>query len=276
MPNRLRGAHIVFAVWVLVGWTSLYGEEGGVKERSEVLFAHFDQTGKQLSLKTRAGETYRWDSKPLFRFSSEGKQFGSVYVWTDAENRLAAVGTIGSIPLGEVDYEFVELHLVKPSAIEPIELGNPPNKTWRPETDELTMKPVPSAPAVGGNENARLRQMRSIARQFSAKMQHDGRTNQLRLLPQPLYRYPDSTSEFDGALFAFVWDNGTDPEVLLQIELGRSEGKAVWTYQPIRFTWRAVEVSVADKTVWKKAEFFERNQALQTTPYLTGLTESIP
>ncbi|OYP34398.1 hypothetical protein [Rhodopirellula sp. MGV] len=245
-------------------------------QRSETLFKHFDQTGKELTLQADSGEAYHWNPKPLFRFSTEGQFFGSVYVWTDKSDRLAVVGTIGSIPINGRDTEFVELHLLKPQPITPLRIGNPPNKTWRPEVDKLALKDIEKAPEVSTNDAVRLRQMRTLARRFSAEMIHDGQTNHLRLLPQPIFRYEKSTPDRDGALFAFVWDNGTDPEVLLRIEADSSGETTGWRYQPVRFTWRSVNLSLDDTQVWTMPEMLNRNLPMQTTPYLTGLTQAIP
>ena len=58
---------------------------------------------------------------------------------------------------------------------------------------------------------------------------------ELRLLPQPVYRYESEDPEVqDGGVFAFV--QGTDPEVLLLLEAVRTEGGLVWIYGFVRGT----------------------------------------
>ena len=50
---------------------------------------------------------------------------------------------------------------------------------------------------------------------------------ELRLLPQPLYRYEPNDGDspmVDGAVFGYVWTIGTDPEVLLVVEARRAGG----------------------------------------------------
>ncbi|QDV45338.1 hypothetical protein Enr13x_52140 [Stieleria neptunia] len=244
--------------------------------RSKRLFDRFDQTAKDLEIQSQDGQVYQWQRTPLFRFSSEGNVFGSVFVWQTPSKRLALIGTIGSIPINRQDYEFVELHLLRPTPIVPMTVGKAPRKRWMPAVDELELKTVPSAPAVSTDSGRRLVQMRGMARQFKAEMIHKGQTNHLRLLPQPLFRYQDSTAEFDGALFAFVWDNGTDPELLLRIEVQRENDQSVWKYQAVRFTWRQLRLHHQGKPVWEAEEFLERDGVEQRTPYLTGLTDVIP
>ncbi len=213
---------------------------------------------------------------PLFRFATEGTVFGSVFVWQDSDSRLSLNGTIGSLPINGTDMQFLELHLLKPERISPLTVPGYPTKTWDPNIDELQLRSIDGAPTVAENARMRLTQMRSLARQFTAQMIHDGQTNQLRLLPHPLYRYADSTSVRDGALFAFVWDNGTDPELILRIEATLQDGAAHWRYQPIRFTWRSLKLQHQQHEVWRVAEFFDRDSPSQKTPYLTGLTGLVP
>jgi hypothetical protein len=53
---------------------------------------------------------------------------------------------------------------------------------------------------------------------------NDGKPWELRLLPKPLYRYASRSQKvLDGALFAYVWTRGTDPEWLLLLE-ARDDG----------------------------------------------------
>lgn len=249
------------------------------KKRSQQLFDHFDETAKALEIvASQSRDRLTWRQSPLFRFSSEGTVFGSVYVWHDASSRLAAVGTIGSIPINANDVEFIELHLLMPTPIEPLRFPGRDGKRWQPDVSDLSLRAIIDSPAVAKTATARMIQMRGLARRFSADMISGQQTNQLRLLPQPIYRYEDSTPELDGALFAFVWDKGTDPELLLRLEVvaDADDGKSRWHYQPVRFSWRELNLRLADMVVWDADELVDRNRPLQTTPYVTGLTEAIP
>ncbi len=246
-------------------------------ERAEKLSNLFLEQAESLEIMPiDSDKPFKLAPTPLFRFATEGTVFGSVFVWHDADSRLALIGTIGSLPINGTDIQFVELHLLKPERISPLILPGFPVKRWDPDIDELQLNPLDEAPAVAANARMRLTQMRSLARQFTAQMIHNNQTNQLRLLPHPLYRYSDSTPERDGALFAFVWDNGTDPELVLRVESVTRDGVPTWNYQPIRFTWRALKLQHKGQDVWQQGEFFQRDSPQQTTPYLTGLTEPVP
>src|SRR4030095_9934951 len=93
---------------------------------------------------------------------------------------------------------------------------------WSPKTAGVEFRDVPEAPVPAANRASRLRQMKVIADDFTARLParnvDDANQVVLRLLPTPLYRYDPQKSEKavpflkDGALFAFVM--GTDPEVI--------------------------------------------------------------
>src|SRR5262249_57146973 len=79
----------------------------------------------------------------------------------------------------------------------------------------------------------------------------EGKKWDLRLLPAPLYRYPEARSGVtDGALFTLVSNAGTDPEVLLLIEAREVGGKLRWEYACGRFSDRSLYVQRRDKDVW--------------------------
>ncbi len=246
--------------------------------RAQHLFEVFATKARSLAITPQDDDkAYEVMEPPLFRFATEGTVFGSVYAWKDAEHRLAAIGTIGVIPINNLDVQFVEMHLLRPKPIEPLTIEGTPPKVWQPDVSAMQLRPVDNALPVAASARLRMTHMRAIARRFSAEMSSDGQHNQLRLLPQPLYRYPDSTVTRDGALFAFVWDKGTDPEVVLRLEAtDNSDGEVGWHYQPVRFTWREVKLQLDRAEVWHVDELLDRDSPQQKTPYITGLTEVVP
>jgi hypothetical protein len=94
--------------------------------------------------------------------------------------------------------------------------------------------------------------MRRLAQEFSGYETDDkGERWELRLLPAPLYRYPAAkTGVIDGALFSLVSTEGTDPEVLLTLEVREEDGKTRWEYACGRFGSRNMYVQRKDKEVW--------------------------
>lgn len=243
-------------------------------ERAQTLYAAFESTADGLELVDAASkEKYVRKKVALSKFTSEGTIFGSVYLWMDAQRRPAAIGTIGSLEIRSRDYEFVELHLLRPKPIEELLVAGPVDKRWTPNVDELALKPIEGAPPVASNERLRLVQMRNLFRQFTAEKKD---IHKLRRQPTHLYRYESPTVERDGAIFSFVFDRGTDPELLLRIESRETDTGIEWHYQPIRFSWEKLTLSRNGKKLWETDEFVERDSPQQVTPYITGLTKVIP
>ncbi len=86
---------------------------------------------------------------------------------------------------------------------------------------------IAAAPAVGKTKAERTVQIRQLASRFDAHQFWKDRF-ELRLLPNPIYRYGKETDRIiDGALLALV--HGTNPEVLLLIEAhAADDGGARW------------------------------------------------
>lgn len=129
---------------------------------------------------------------------------------------------------------------------------------WSPGKAGVEFRDVPDAPAPAKDRAARLRQMKSLAGRFTARLRpldvSAGTPEVLRLLPRPLYRYELADSPGtqpilrDGGLFAFVM--GTDPEVVLLLEAVERDDKLVWQYALARATAYAVEANLGNELVW--------------------------
>ena len=112
----------------------------------------------------------------------------------------------------------------------------------------------PGCAAPARSASLRLTQMRTLARDFAARTQDSEDLHwELRLLPQPLYRYESTDpSVLDGADFAFVTSAGTDPEAILVLEARNPErGDApVWHFAVARFTDLNLWVSHQGKIIF--------------------------
>ena len=130
---------------------------------------------------------------------------------------------------------------------------------WQPQEAGIQYQPIPDAGPPLENRNARLLQMRQLARQrFSAQLVgwegDDSDRQELRLLSRPLYRHEESEGEvLDGAVFAFVM--GVDPEVLLLIEAVRQEDGARWEFAFARRTSGELLGRLDDREVWRAARY---------------------
>ena len=134
----------------------------------------------------------------------------------------------------------------------------PGRAPWEPTEPGLVPQKSPKAPAVAGEANRRLQQMRELARSFKAHEfyapwpPYVPDRYELRLLPQPILRYDDPDAGLiDGAVFLLVY--GRNPEIVLTIEANRAEGsEPTWTYSLGRMSSAELYVNLDDREVWKQ------------------------
>jgi hypothetical protein len=113
-------------------------------------------------------------------------------------------------------------------------------KSWTPLAPGVSVTPIADELSPSPSAAQRLVQMRTLTRDFTAStLDHKDQHWELRLLPQPLYRYESTDPDvIDGAVFGFVTSAGTDPDALLVIEARKPSGKdlPVWCFAVARFT----------------------------------------
>lgn len=218
------------------------------KHATEAAEAYKIQIGsdpvRELSMKK--GPILRW-SNPV-----PGKQtHGEVFLWTDRGRPEAILSLYEFVGTGDVireQHEFCSLSLTNVIA------GTKDKTVWSPKMAGVRMELVPDAAAPSELARVRLREMRSFAEQVtSEKTTREGDIRQLRLLPQPLYRYEGTHPDIlDAALFAYV--EGTDPEVVLLIEARSKENGYQWTCGFARLNSIKMSASYKDKLIWEVTE----------------------
>jgi hypothetical protein len=190
------------------------------------------------------------EKKPVLTWTNVDHYMGAVFVWT-YEGRPEVIGCIGSQQLASgISNVFHEFHSLSEKPLPPVSLGGT-SEQWKPVGAGVTFQDVVEAPAPNDSERLRLAQMRGIAREFSGAMKDGQDVTELRLLPQPLYRYKSlDRGVIDGAIFALVW-KGTDPEVLLILEDRKTESGNRWQVALARFNFREMWVTRNEKEIWR-------------------------
>ena len=194
-------------------------------------------------------------AKPVMRWTAEGNS-GAVWVWT-RQGRAEVVGCLGAYvnQFGKLE-GFHEFHSLTLKPLQKVEIGTV--RTWESREPGVKPKLLANAEEPAATDKLRLIQMRNLARGFMAEMRADKQTHTLRLTPTPLFRFHSTNPDvLDGALFSFLWDNGTDPEFLLLLETRKTVDGHRWHFSPVRFTWREVWVTHDDKEVWRGPEHNE-------------------
>jgi hypothetical protein len=191
--------------------------------------------------------TLQLEPKPLLQWSNPvaGSIHGSVFVWT-ARGRPEAISSIYKwySPNHHLALEF---HSLSSQPLTGTRVGRP---TWIPARAGVELKPIPGAPEPAAMPAQRLRQLRALAKEFSAsETTRTDVTRELRLLTQPIYRYASTDPDLlDGGLFTFV--EGTDPEIILLIEARRGPKGFAWHYGLVRMNSLTLRVSHNGREVW--------------------------
>lgn len=193
-----------------------------------------DKTAEKLQLVERAA--LHWANPQRV-----GQTHGAFFVWTH-RGRAEAVGTIFSFhhpPTNTYRNVVHEFHSFSTASLTAKFKGK---KVWAPREKAVKFRAVEGARKPARTAALRLTQMRRIAKQFTVKLStSETETQELRLLPQPLYRYvPRADSDFDGAVFTLVM--GTDPECLMIIETNQAKEADGWQVGFARFTHAGFEV----------------------------------
>ncbi|MBW3596394.1 MAG: hypothetical protein KY475_03855 [Planctomycetes bacterium] len=196
-----------------------------------------------------SGMELQREPEPVFRWllQLDRRFYSDVYIWTH-EGRPEVVAAITSV-YGRRRAMETEIHSL--SAGLPL-LRHREKVVWQPERPGIKLMPIPNAPRPGSTAASRLRQMRTMAAYYAVSAEYGKMsTEELRLLPAPIYRYAsESRRVTDGALFAFA--RGTDPEVFLMIEARKGEGGEVWQYALVRFVGHAALRAKRDgREIWQ-------------------------
>jgi hypothetical protein len=121
---------------------------------------------------------------------------------------------------------------------------------WKPTEFVCKFKDLSGAPVPAGKPALRLPQMRALAADFSV-VDYFGANQtkqELRLLPQPVYRYAEEGKIVDGACFVFAL--GTDPECCLLLEAYRDDKGSRYRYALAPMSIFKLEARYKDTSVW--------------------------
>jgi hypothetical protein len=143
---------------------------------------------------------------------------------------------------------------------------------WKPTEYVCKFTDLPNSPTPADKAAARSSQMRAIAADFSVIDYFKGNKTNLRLLPQPVYRYSEEGAIQDGALFVFAV--GTDPDCALLLEAYQDKGRSSYRFALAPITVFKLEVSYKDRLVWSLTDAHGRS--ILSSPYRPEPGEILP
>jgi hypothetical protein len=210
--------------------------------------------------KARPADPLAAVDEPILRWSNPVRNFfsdGALFLWLN-DQRPAALATVSIRGNGQV---WLEAASLSPDALHCLRRGN---DFWTPSKGSLVEQKLPDAPIPAATARMRLVQMRRLCERFAARTEpRDEQPCELRLLPQPIYRYGEDAAEIiDGALFAFA--ETTDPEALLLLEAFRPPNAeaAYWRFTLAKMTSRPVIARLDNKPVWSIPGYWTNPRSL--------------
>lgn len=214
-------------------------QEAAAKEVQKFRFAFAD--GDKDKLKLRETPVLRY-TNPL-----RGDVHSALYIWTH-EGRPEVITSVNSwySPRRYLGLAATSL------SIDKVVGTRDGQEIWRPRGPGLVFRPVSDAPSPAETPAQRLRQMGTLARQFSAEFKREASYNEggpLRLMSQPLYRYEVTKGDVqDGALYALA--DGTSPQLNLLIESRVTKAGYEWQYALAPNNSVEYRVFHNDREVW--------------------------
>lgn len=216
--------------------------------------------------------------QPLLHWSNpaRGGEDGMVFLWTDG-NKPCVIGTCFTYVYRDRVHRKHAFHVLTNEAIQGKNEGR---ILWSPPKGAVKYHPIADAPPPALTPAQRNGQLRLLARRFGVELTlKNGRKEQCRLVPQPLYRFDSGEAdEPTGAIFSFAV--GTDPEALLILDRRKDgAGNPRWHYAIVRFTFYPLEGFLDQQSVWKLEQsenlltsIFSRSD-YQRQPYITFRAE---
>ena len=222
-------------------------DDAGIREKWQTSYQAIAE-----SITMRRGETrLTMLDKPLLFYTNPVRtndQHGAIFLWTE-EERPAVIGSIWSATNRQNPATRFVTHEWHSLAVDDdVTATRGQTKLWTSGAPGIAWVALQDAPAPAGSRSARLLQMRSLARRFSVAIQVEEESD-LRLMAQPLYRYPEQVSGvLDGAIFSFAMS--TDPELLVLLEGREIDDRPTWQVAFARFGNKAMTVKDGDKIAW--------------------------
>ena len=198
------------------------------------------QDAAKTKLLLQAAPVMHWNSFPNWN--------GSVFLWTHQGRPELICSIHSSGEEGPAGYGVGdELHSLSLGALSVV---GPNGRRWEPKGLE-GLRVLPGAPTPADSAARRQLQIKELVRDFTAHVNVRGDRWELRLLPQPLYKYdgPD-LDVLSGAVFTFVGFI-TDPEIILLLEARRTPQGPKWHYLPARFSNKSLWLEYRNRPVWE-------------------------
>lgn len=201
----------------------------------------------EMELGTVSPKKLTLQPDPVFTYANPAggrSSHGAMFVWV-RDGRPEIFGAIWSL---QRDDKRSIAHSLHSLSLEPLQAIRNDKTFWSPTGPGIEPFLIPGAPEPAATAPLRLAQMRAIAREFTASTTRGTNERQLQFRPQPAYRWDMSTAERDGAVF--VWFEDWDPELLMVLEIRKTDKGPRWHAGFARFTNLPVSARHKEIVVW--------------------------
>jgi len=225
-------------------------------ERQERL-QYMKENAAKFSLAREASpkELLTLQAVPVLRFSNperdSGTWDGATFLWVDGARPIAAICFGIRRPSNSVFREHTSFSAA------PLICMKSNSVSWAPQAGGLMNREFSEAPSPAESVQARLNQMRTLARRFSGTCYYKESATELRLMPQPLYRFEDTKQGIlDGALFALVVSNDAEMFLLLEAASDSTKIQAKWRFSLARMSSLKQTIRLDDQEIWTVPAFY--------------------
>jgi hypothetical protein len=189
---------------------------------------------------------------PVFRYDDQPRLFidATMWVWTDGGRPVAFQKIEAKLhqSTGVPQWGYCFTSVSAENLI--VEWDD---RDWSSTKPGIEFRPLPEAPLPAVGSSQRRRQARELARGFSGRIVINPRTNDstaLQLLPTPIFEYSTSDDNLlTGAVFGFEV-NGTNPDLLVLLEVRSESDGPQWHFAPARMTTGGISLNYRDQQVW--------------------------
>jgi hypothetical protein len=239
----------------IVSSISASADEKTERRRAEFL-AQMRTLAEQTEIRLAKGDAKPELVKdPVFRYDDQPRRFidATIWAWTD-QGRPVAFQKIEAIEYGEADAPSALWQYCFASVSPGLLTAQwPQERRFRATDPGVAFRPLADSPEIPEGNTQRKRQARELARKFSARIVTSPKNNirqEMRLLTTPIFEYAHpKTKEYLGAVYGFS-TNGTNPDLLVVLEIHKEKGALRWRYAPARMTCCAVNLAYEDSEVW--------------------------
>ena len=236
----------------------------------------FQQEASEYEVRLTNGRRAELNSTPVLKWTNDvqNNQDGALFVWM-LDDRPQVLGCVFTYYYQGQERRKHQLHSLAMSGLSAV-IDTVP--VWQPASSGLQFATVPDS-GIPETDAGKLKlQLRRLARRFSAELEDEkGGTTELRLMPTPLITYaPQKSDCIAGGIFAYA--TGTDPDLLLVLEVRNINEKPAWNYAFARFHYCRLTARLDGTQVWEaqkemamKTDLRE-NSAFRESAYVTFRT----